>query len=246
MSVDFDARTGSAVLDRVTFDALLAVTAGADPPATGIDRARAAGLVEGVTVHHAVRAAIRAAADPVAVARLEMRNERSAFVTAECWVSTDAACYLVGPDGGPLRLLGTPPAAFPISIARLVGLSPRPRLPFVPWRMPVEMVDDTQHEDDDRRREAVGRIVETVDDAGARAFTEVLVDGPWWYWTLTVRWAGASGREDERTLHIVDSQAGMAMLLLSDGRIAAEPTNPTDVFRLLTAILPRDDELATA
>lgn len=244
MNAEFDPDTGEALLDRVTFDAVVALTTGSEPPERGLVEARSAGIVDDETVHPTVRSAFEAVADPVAVARVEMRNERSDAVTIECWLSSVVACYLGGPGDGPLRLATSPPAAFPITIARLVGLSPRPRIPFVPWRMPIELADDALHEDEGRRRDAVYRIAEAVDDAATRAFAEVIAVGPWWYWTLTVRWAGASGREDERALHILDSQDGMAMLLPFDDRIAAEPTNPSDVFRLLTAILPGDEDLA--
>lgn len=244
MSVTFDPETGRATLDRVSFDALLALAAGAEPPARGLEKARNAGLVSGTSIHPAVRTPIAAAADPVAAGRLEMRNEEGALVVAECWVSTEAATYLVAQPSGDLELVATAPAFFPASIARLVGLSPRPRTAFQPWRMPREMVDDTFCDDPDRRLTATATIAGSANDDATTAYTDVLAKGPWWYWNLSVHWPGSDDSDGARSLHVVDTQAGMAIMSLSDDLIAVDPTNPSEVFLLLTAILPRDDELA--
>ncbi|MGH3358954.1 MAG: hypothetical protein ACRDO7_09120 [Nocardioidaceae bacterium] len=244
MSVEFNAETGQVSLDRVTFDALLAMGAGVDPPAKGLAQARESGLVSGASIHPEVRPAIGAAADPVAIGRLEMQNEQGSLIVSECWVAREAATYLVGTPGDQLELVATPPSHFPISVARLVGLSPRSRTPFQPWRMPVEMVDDVFSDDEARRGEAAATIANTTDDPDARAYTEALAKGPWWFWTLEVHWPGQPDGEGARSLHIVDTPRGMAIMSLSDELIAVDPTNPTEVFQLLTAILPRDDELA--
>ncbi|UYM07767.1 hypothetical protein [Solicola gregarius] len=246
MTATFDPDTGRATLDRVSFDALLALAAGADPPARGLEKAQEAGLVSGSSLHPAVRTPIAAAADPVAVARLEMRNEEGKLVVGECWVSTEAATYLVGQPGGDLELISTAPSFFPVSISRLVGLSPRPRTGFQPWRMPREMVDDTLCDDPERRLTATTAISGSAGDEATTAYADALAKGPWWYWNLGVHWPGTDESDGARSLHIVDTQLGMAILSLSDELIAVDPTNPTEVFWLLTAILPRDNELAFA
>lgn len=246
MSVEFDAETGQAVLDRVTFDALLALAAGADPPARGVEKAQTAGLLRGSSIHPAIQPAIAAAADPIANARLEMHNEEGTSVVVECWVSTEVATYLVDQGNGDLEIVTTTPSFFPESIARLVGLSPRPRTAFQPWRMPIELVDDTFSADPERRRAATTTIASRTDDENTAAYTDVLATGPWWYWTLGVHWPGTPDSDGARSLHVVDTQRGMAILSLSDDLIAVDPTHPREVFLLLTAILPRDDELAFA
>ena len=244
MNVVFDPETGQATLDRVTFDALLALASGAHPPARGLEKAREAGLITGISLHPALRAPVGAAADPVAVGRLEMLNEEGVLVVAECWASTEAATYLVGQPGGELQLVTTTTGFFPVSIARLVGLSPRPRTGFQPWRMPREMVDEIFCDDPERRRTATATVAASADDETTTSYTDALAKGPWWYWNLGVHWPGSPESDGARSLHIVDTQLGMAIMSLSDGLIAVDPTNPTEVFWLLTAILPRDDELA--
>ncbi len=244
MSVEFDPDTGRAVLDRVTFDALLALAAGSNPPASGVEKAQVAGLLRGSSIHPAIQPAIAAAADPVAIARLEMHNEQGETFVAECWISTEVATYLVDQGTRELEVVTTTPGFFPESIARLVGLSPRPRTAFHPWRMPVELVDDMFAADLDRRRTATTTIANQANDDEVTAYTDVLATGPWWYWNLDVQWPGTADNDGARSLHVVDTQRGMAILSLSDDLIAVDPTHPRQVFLLLTAILPRDEELA--
>lgn len=246
MKVMFDRQTGQLRLDRVSFDAMLALAAGAEPPAVGLEKTRDAGVVDGTSVHPIVRPAMAAAADPTAVARLEMRSDEGTVIVAECWVAPNAATYLVGAPDDSLELISTAPGFFPVSIARLVGLSPRPRTAFQPWRMPIEMVDETFSDDIGRRRDATTPVANATDDDATQRYVDALTNGPWWYWNLGVQWPAAPGNDGARSLHVVDTQTGMAILSLSDGRIAVDPTNPTEIFQLLTAILPRDDELDLA
>lgn len=244
MTVSFEPDSGQLTLDRVSFDALLALAAGTGPTQRGLEKTREAGLVDGSSIHPALRTPFAAAADPIAVGRLEMRNENNSQVVVEFWVSTDAATYLIGQPGGELRLVSTPPDFFPVSVARLVGLSPRPTTSFQPWRMPPHLVHDLFGDDADRRATAAGTITATIDDAPTTSYADGLARGPWWYWTLSVRWPNTPGSDGERSLHVVDSQQGMAIMSLSDDLIAVDPTGPSEVFRLLTVILPGDEEVA--
>lgn len=244
MSVEFNAESGQAHLDRVTFDALVALAGGSDPPARGVEKAQAAGMLRGSSIHPAIRPAIAAAADPVANARLEMHNEEGTNIVVECWVSTAVATYLVNQGQGDLEVVTTTPGFFPESIARLVGLSPRPRTAFQPWRMPIELVDDTFCADPERRRTATTTVAAQTNDDDTIAYTDVLATGPWWHWSLVVNWPGAPDSDGVRSMDVVDTQLGMAMMSLSDELVAVDPTHPRQVFLLLTAILHRDDELA--
>lgn len=244
MNVAFDPESGKLSLDRVSFDALLALAGGTEPPTRGLGQLREAGAVQGTSIHPNLRTAVGAASDPTVIGRLEMLNEQGASVAAECWVGGGYATYLVGPPDGQLEVVTTPAPSFPISIARLVGLSPRPRATFQPWRMPMEMVDETFSADVQRRRIARSDIDRSTDDADTRAFADLLERGPWWYWKLAVHWPAAENSDGARSLHIVDTQRGMAIMRLDDERITVDPITPTEVFVLLTAILPADAELA--
>lgn len=243
MTVEFDPGTGRLSLDHVAFDALHALATDAEPPAKGLTRIREAGVVTDTAIHPRIRPAMAPITDPITIGRLEMLSDEGAQVVAECWVGVAATTYLVGPLGEQARLISTPPAFFPVSIARLVGLSPRPRAAFQPWRIPVAMVDQVFSEQPQTRRVARASIDQSTDDADTRAYAVALERGPWWYWNLAVHWPGTPDNDGTRTLHVVDTREGMALMSLSDERIAFDPTDPTEVFGLLASILPRDHEL---
>jgi hypothetical protein len=47
-------------------------------------------------------------------------------------------------------------------------------------------------------------------------------------------------------LEVIDSDAGMWLVIPSDPTVELWPTTPTAVFRLITGLFPRDDELGVA
>lgn len=246
MSVLFDRESGRLRLDRASFDALLAIAAGVDPPQEGFERVVAASVVEGSTIHPAVAPAVVAAEAPVARARLTMFNEVGRDVGGSIWVGTHSAGYLMSSGDDLYELIATGSAFFPASIARIVALGPRSHSAITPWRMPVDLLDRLVDTTESKRRLAADEITSIVDEPVTRGFVQGVVEGPWWYWSLQVEWPAAPGGDGGRSLHVLDTRQGMAILSLSDDMIAVDPIGPTDVFRLLTMILPRDDEVVFA
>ncbi|MGH3503114.1 MAG: hypothetical protein ACRDQA_19800 [Nocardioidaceae bacterium] len=244
MTVLFEEETGRLRLDRPSFDALVAIAAGIEPPAEGAERVRDAGIVRGTIIHPGIAPGIVAAESAVAHASLAMHDDSGTVIGAEIWIGTESAAYLMTTSSDLLELITTGPAFFPVSVARIVGLGPRPRPALTPWRMPVELVEQLVATDAAERTRAAETVAASIDDPTTREFLDQVVEGPFWYWALQVEWAPATGHDPGRSLHIIDTQKGLAILSLSEDRIAVDPITPTAVWQLLTMILPRDDELA--
>jgi hypothetical protein len=64
------------------------------------------------------------------------------------------------------------------------------------------------------------------------------------HWRIESRWRPADGSAGVRAVEVVDSDAGMWLVIPSDPTVELWPTTPTTVFRLIAGLFPRDDELA--
>jgi len=61
------------------------------------------------------------------------------------------------------------------------------------------------------------------------------------HWRVVASW----GPEDGRAVEVVDTDAGLWLVLPGPDRVELVPTTPSGVFGLLCALLPDDDELQT-
>jgi hypothetical protein len=149
------------------------------------------------------------------------------------WVDAETAVLEIPvPDGEP-RHVQLPPRFLPDALARLNDLSPRPR------REPAE-----------RLRLGAGELAEilaTRDAARAGLLAgepgEQLVRALREHWSVTATWTPAPGSTGARIVEVLDTAAGLWLVVPDDPGVELWPTTPTAVFRLLCALLPRDHEL---
>jgi hypothetical protein len=150
------------------------------------------------------------------------------------WVDAHTAVLAVpAPDGEP-RHVQLPPRFLPDALARVNDLAPRPR-----WE-PAE-----------RLRLGAGELAEilaTRDAARAGLVAgdaaERLVDALREHWSVTATWEPAPGSTGARVVEVLDTDAGLWLVVPDDPGVELWPTTPTAVFRLLCALLPRDRELS--
>ena len=241
MNVDFDSATGRLRLDQDAFSALVARTAGDDLPEEVSEDLSAAGVLVDGRVRPDL--GLEAVVDPTAVAELTMISDTGRDVRGQIWVAPGAAAYLMtGPDDT-CELLRTPPGFFCVSIARATGLGPRPRAALTPWTLPQPSVEDLLSADPDRRRPVCDTIAAGTGDPVTARYADRLAAGPWWKWGLQVQWPAAPGTADGRSLHVLDTEEGLVVLSEHGQAVAFDPVSPTEVWQLLTMILPGDDEL---
>lgn len=242
MKVDFNERSGRLLLDREGFDALAARAAGDALAPDAVDVLRSAGVLSGDRVRPEL--AFDAVADPTAVAELSMASDTGREVSGQVWVAPGGAAYLMtGPDDT-CELLRTGPSFFPIAIARATGLGPRRRAAVTPWTLPPDAVEELLSADPARRRPVCDTIAAGTGDEVTAAYADRIADGPWWRWSLQLRWPAAPGGPDGRALNVIDTEDGLLILSAHDDVVAFDPITPTEVWQLLSMILPGDDELA--
>lgn len=247
----FDAESGALRLSRAAFAALVS-HAGGQPIGSPEGRAElletledAGVLVDGVPAPP-LAPAVAAAADPVCACavRRETLAAQPDELAVEGWVGGEAAVLLVPAEGQLVDVVATHPSALPETLARLVGLGPRPRqaVPVrlevaegrldgllragaAPARADVEQLLGEQVADD---------VVATVGSLAATARSR---------WQVAVRWQPAAGSVGERTVEVIDTANGLWLLGVEAGTLTLVPVTPTEVWRLLVRLLPRDEEL---
>ncbi|RKS75441.1 hypothetical protein CLV35_1907 [Motilibacter peucedani] len=163
--------------------------------------------------------ALAAVAAPLATAELVVASG-ALVTTSRAWLARGAGALLLAVHGEVAQLLPVAPAAFPAAVARVVRLGPR-RTRRVPTPVEEAVLDDLAHADDLRR---------------SSAYSELGAD---WSWVLDVRWQGGS-----RQLAAVDGSAGLALVEATPGSASLRPATATEVWRLLTRVLPDDEELS--
>jgi hypothetical protein len=170
------------------------------------------------------RAAMRAPVCELALARGERRGRG--------WVGPATAGLEVPGPAGSTRHVQLPPRFLPDALARLNDLSPRPR-----WE-PAE-----------RLRFSAGELAEILASRDAAraaliagATGERLVRALREHWSVVATWAPAPGSTGVRIVEVVDTAEGLWLVVPDDPGVELWPTTPAAVFRLLCALLPRDDE----
>lgn len=112
------------------------------------------------------------------------------------------------------------------------------------WTLPPESVDDLVSADAERRQRVCDLLVEDATSASTQSYVQQLATGPWWYWALQVQWPAAHDSPSIRAIHVMDSQAGLLVMSEAGESVALEAITPTEIWQLLTMILPGDPELA--
>ena len=227
MSADFDAETGLLVASEA---ALAALRSGADATPDGWAELEAAGAVAGGMPHPALQPALEAMRSPVCALDLQRGDRRGSG-----WVDAQVAAMLLPEPDGRRKLVDVPTPFLPAALARMNELGPRPRVErAVRLRFEVpELLELLARRRDSRDR--------PEPDASAVA---ALLAGLREHWRAEARWPPAQGSAGRRVVEVIDTEAGLWLVVPDEPTVELWPTTPTDVWRQLAGILPRDEELA--
>jgi hypothetical protein len=227
VSADFDAETGLLVASEA---AVAALRAGADAPPDGWAELEAAGAVAGGMPHPALQPALEAMRSPVCALDLQRGDRRGSG-----WVDAQVAAMLLPEPDGRLKLVDVPTPFLPAALARMNELGPRPRIePAVRLRFEVpELLELLARGRDARSR--------PEPDASAVA---TLLAGLREHWRAEARWPPAPDSPGRRVVEVIDTEAGLWLVVPDEPTVELWPATPTGVWTLLAGILPRDEELA--
>ena len=129
----------------------------------------------------------------------------------------------------PGRFIAVPTDFLPIALARLFALGPRPRV------TPAE-----------RLRHRAGELATMLarrEPASDSPLERTLVETLREHWRVVAHWAPAPGSPGVRVVEAIDTDAGVWLVIPDDPDVELWPVTPTVVWRRLTALLPRDEEL---
>jgi hypothetical protein len=220
-AVDFRPQTGTLVAPGPVFEGLLTGKPGPE--------LESAGAVRGDTAHPALQGALRAVAEPHATLVLE-RGERRGFG----WAGPDGVTALLLPlPDGRRRLITVRTQFVPDALARINDVAPRPRVePAVRIRLSVP---------------DLATVLATRDPAGAATdepeALAALLESLREHWRAEARWSPAEGSPGLRSLEVLDTAAGLWLVIPDDPSVELWPTTPTAVFRALCGLLPFDHEV---
>jgi hypothetical protein len=158
------------------------------------------------------------------------------------WIDGQVAALVVpAPEGG-LALHQVPPAFLPDALARMNDVSPRPRVePAVRLRYaPGELAQVLAGRDAEQAARLAGP--EDAAAAAARTLVRTLRE----HWRVEATWEPAAESPGVRALEVLDTDAGVWLVIPDGASVELWPSTPTTVFRLLSGLLPRDHELAAA
>lgn len=129
----------------------------------------------------------------------------------------------------PGRFVAVPTDFLPVALARLLDLGPRPRM-----------------EPAERLRYRAGELASMLalreapqDSEAARTLVETLRE----HWRVEARWSPAPRSPGVRIVEAIDTEAGVWLVVPDDPDVELWPVTPTILWRRLTALLPRDEEL---
>lgn len=221
-SISFSPETGTLLAPRDAVRALLE-----DGDAGGLD---AAGALNGGELHPSLEAARRAATGALCTMRLQRGDREGA-----AWAAPDYAAVAVPRPDGRWQLNAMPVLFLPDALARLNDVAPRPRIdPAVTITLAPGTLATAL---------ATRRAADAGLDGDAEAALGRTLEGLREHWRIESRWRPAEGSAGMRAVEVVDSDAGMWLVIPSDPTVELWPTTPTMVFRLIAGLFPRDDEL---
>lgn len=242
MTVRFDRETGRLRLDTPAVSSLLGWALG--EPAVEVADLVDAGVVTPAGPHPDLRPAITALADPVCRLRMHLVTDDGDEQLAEAWVTDDAAAFLLPLPDAMHELLTVSPGFVPEGIARFVRLGPRPWPSAEPLEVSLEAFEELFSEDAARRQVAAREVVFEDDDRPLRSVVDLLAAGPWHVWTAEMSWTRGDGSTDGRSVHAVDTDAGMCLVAAAEETVTLVALPPREIWRLLTRMLPDEDDLS--
>jgi hypothetical protein len=208
---------------------------------------RAAGLIdERGKLHTRLSASVKAISDPVCRVTTRIQDAGGRRQAHDGWVASAAAALLLGPDGNDHRyeLANLHPAFLPEAIARLVGLGPRHRsVDAGPILLSPALLDDLTSPDAARRDTALNPVRSSAPHSMGQVTAQALGGRVIARWEAVATWEASRGSSGRRGIHVIDTTAGLWLVEPLSVDLLASPTTPSVVWRLLTTLLPRDDEL---
>jgi hypothetical protein len=253
VTIQFDPTVGRVRLDPRAFEALVDLEASADRSAAA-DLSAAGVLVDG-RPHQVLAPGLAAVTRPLA--RLEaVVSSHQGLLVHQGWMSVLSA-VLADVGDGTYDFAGVATEFVPTTIARLVRLRPRPRLGPGTVTVTAELLDALIDSDDDRRARAADDLASVLAPRWDEP-AELVRAGAWCFWTAEVSWAppgrpvGSDADLVSRRVCVLDTAAGMLALESSadtststsaGDRLTLVPTTPTDIWFLLSSILPSDADL---
>jgi hypothetical protein len=239
MTVHFDVDAATLRLDRETFDSLAAWVRGGEGNGGHLADLRSVGAVRNGRPHPSLLPGLGAVADPVCRLRLWLRDGHRPRKVGEGWVAADAATLLLELPDGLCEFVAVHPTFLPVALVNLVGLGPRPRLPDPsPALLAPPVLDELLDRDGAGREQAARRLAAAarIEDS---SWLRALVTGGRRMWGADARWGSGS-----RGLQVLDTAVGIWLIEGTNDGVALRPTTPTEVWRRLVGLLPRQTEVA--
>jgi hypothetical protein len=199
------------------------------------DRVEGLEEVTGGRPHERLAAALAAIREPVCRLGMQRGDRRG-----RGWVGSAVAALLVPAGAGRLALHPVPTTFVPDALARMNDVAPRPRVqPAVRLRYaPGDLARILATRDADEAGRLAG------DEEGAAAAARTLVGALREHWRVEAAWEPGPESPGVRALEVLDTDAGVWLVIPDGPSVELWPSTPTMVFRLLTGLLPRDHELA--
>lgn len=256
MSPEFDTRSGRLRLSADEFDALTRLASPGEggardgvADAAHVAALEACGAVTSGTPHTLLTAAVTACATPIATLEVIATGPGGQQVH-QAWLSLVSAVLADRGDGTyDLAAVGTD--FVPTVVARLTYFGRRDLLSPARIAVGTDLLTALSSAVADERRYAAGAVAALLRGAGPAGsngpegwsrMATALETGPWRWWVCDISWP----RGDEvagRRLAVLDAGGLMARADVSDRGSALVPTTATEVWRLLTSILPSEEEL---
>lgn len=233
MPVLFDTDSYRLRLDRDSFRALVAWRSGQHGEATGLDRLRAAGVVQpDDRLHPALQPGLDAVLNPICRLVIRMRDGQGGAERGDSWVGGDATALLLDLPNGLCEFGTVHPSFLPAMLARILELGPRPRLAGEPVQATPELLDQLTDPDPVRRDSAARPL-------GHDSLAELHRD-----WQIQASWQPGGGSAGVRALRVLDTAAGLWLVEPHTDRAVLFPTSPSAVWLELVRLLPTDQELS--
>lgn len=211
-------------VDAEAFAGLVAVV-GEEPG----DRTGPVGAVAALAADPGVRSRVLPVLRAAAQVSVSVAG-RGGVVVHQCWLGEGRGTALAHVSDGLYELLDLPPALLPRTVARLVGLGPRPRLSPVGVPVP-EAAADLAAQDRGAREAAAHAVAAT---APWPEWADALREGRWRAWRVATTWPEEGAVADLATA-AVDTPAGLVEVT-AEGELL--PTHPTAVWAVLSRLVP--------
>lgn len=249
----FDPVGGTLRLTRAALADMCALHAGDE--VSGSTDLRSAGLLEGERVHPRLIPVVETAATPLVRLVLDVSGQSRSPIHCQGWVGEDHTLLLVAGSGREQIFEATflSRSLLTSQLARFVGLGPRPRGKVAdPVETDLGLLEAVLGGSESLTPSQLEMLIDPSDEL-VPAWVEVLalLSGDHRArWRVGVWWNSAEESPAARSLEIIDSDVGLFLVThVAPGprrfaRVRVRPVTPTQLWRLLCALVPRPEEVA--